>query len=105
MTAVWLTVVFPAARPLSCGIRPCSFAFGAGQFDRPENPKNAKILQRYINWYYASVGISVMVSVTVIVYSNYEGLDCRNWNSCWFNVVISCHVFLGLLSLCKSESK
>ncbi|PWA52611.1 Major facilitator superfamily domain, general substrate transporter [Artemisia annua] len=98
MTSLWLTAVFPAARPFSCdlkvggcakpthaqiallftsfaimsigsgGIRPCSLAFGADQFDRPENPKNAKILQRYFNWYYASVGISVMVSVTVIVY-------------------------------------
>nr|GEZ88555.1 protein NRT1/ PTR FAMILY 1.1-like [Tanacetum cinerariifolium] len=90
MSAVWLTAVFPAARPLSCdlkvlglyqtnpaqialffaivyigacGIRPCSFAFGAGQFDRPKNPKNAKILQCYINWHdYASFEISFMLS-------------------------------------------
>ncbi|GJV82334.1 NRT1/ PTR family 1.1-like protein [Tanacetum coccineum] len=98
MTSLWLTAVFPSARPLSCdlkvggctkpthaqiallftsfaimsigagGIRPCSLAFGADQFDRSQNPKNAKILQRYFNWYYASVGISVMISVTVIVY-------------------------------------
>ncbi|XP_071723681.1 protein NRT1/ PTR FAMILY 1.1-like [Rutidosis leptorrhynchoides] len=98
MTMLWLTAVFPSARPISCepkveicakphaaqitflfvsfaimsigsgGIRPCSLAFGADQFDRPENPKNAKILQRFFNWYYVSVGISVMLSVTVIVY-------------------------------------
>lgn len=95
---LWFTAVFPAARPSSCdarvelctkpneaqiallfisfaimslgsgGIRPCSLAFGADQFDQPENPENAKILQRFFNWYYASVGISVMISVTVIVY-------------------------------------
>ncbi|KVI11587.1 protein NRT1/ PTR FAMILY 1.1-like [Cynara cardunculus var. scolymus] len=98
MTMVWLTAVFPTARPDHCdpriesctkpheaqiallflsfaimsigsgGIRPCSLAFGADQFDRPENTENAKILQRFFNWYYASVGISVMISVTVIVY-------------------------------------
>nr|XP_043619273.1 protein NRT1/ PTR FAMILY 1.2-like [Erigeron canadensis] len=98
MTMLWLTAVFPTARPFTCrpnveicakpheaqmallfisfvimsigtgGIRPCSLAFGADQFDRPGNPENAKILQRFFNWYYASVGISVMLSVTVIVY-------------------------------------
>lgn len=99
---VWLTTLFPAARPRSCdptvesctkpnhlqlallfmsfavmsigsgGIRPCSLAFGADQFDQPENPENPKILQRFFNWYYASVGISVMISVTVIVYIQTE---------------------------------
>ncbi|KAL7590742.1 hypothetical protein Lser_V15G39174 [Lactuca serriola] len=102
MTMVWLTTLFPAARPRSCdptvesctkpnhlqlallfmsfavmsigsgGIRPCSLAFGADQFDQPENPENPKILQRFFNWYYASVGISVMISVTVIVYIQTE---------------------------------
>ncbi|KAF4384773.1 hypothetical protein F8388_002932 [Cannabis sativa] len=50
------------------GIRPCSLAFGADQLDKPENPNNKRILQSFFNWYYASVGISVMVSVTAIVY-------------------------------------
>ncbi|XP_021903128.1 protein NRT1/ PTR FAMILY 1.2-like [Carica papaya] len=50
------------------GVRPCSLAFGADQLDKPENPNNARILQSFFNWYYASVGISVMISVTVIVY-------------------------------------
>ncbi|XP_052200354.1 protein NRT1/ PTR FAMILY 1.2-like [Diospyros lotus] len=50
------------------GIRPCSLAFGADQFDRPENPKNERVLQSFFNWYYASVGISVMISITVIIY-------------------------------------
>ncbi|XP_022720162.1 protein NRT1/ PTR FAMILY 1.1-like [Durio zibethinus] len=50
------------------GIRPCSMAFGADQFDNPSNPKNDRILQSFFNWYYASVGISIMISITVIVY-------------------------------------
>ncbi|KAK9269222.1 hypothetical protein L1049_000992 [Liquidambar formosana] len=50
------------------GIRACSLAFGADQFDKPDNPKNDRILQTFFNWYYASVGISVILSVTIIVY-------------------------------------
>ncbi|XP_065850940.1 protein NRT1/ PTR FAMILY 1.1-like [Euphorbia lathyris] len=49
------------------GIRPCSLAFGADQFDNPKKPQNEKTLQSYFNWYYASVGISVMISVIFIV--------------------------------------
>ncbi|KAL6221842.1 hypothetical protein ACLB2K_005234 [Fragaria x ananassa] len=99
MVLLWLTAIFPQARPPHCdaksgekcvppsyaqlmllfsafglmsigsgGIKPCSLAFGADQLYKPENPKSAKILQSFFNWYYASVGISVMVAVTVIVY-------------------------------------
>ncbi|XVF29800.1 hypothetical protein REPUB_Repub16aG0002400 [Reevesia pubescens] len=50
------------------GIRPCSLAFGADQFYNPSNPKNERVLQSFFNWYYASVGISIMISITVIVY-------------------------------------
>ncbi|OWM66046.1 hypothetical protein CDL15_Pgr015472 [Punica granatum] len=50
------------------GIRPCSIAFGADQLDNHENPKNQLVLQSFFNRYYASVGITVMLSVTVIVY-------------------------------------
>lgn len=52
----------------SGGIKPCSLAFAADQMDKPENPKNAKIMQNFFNWYYASVGVSVMIAVTAIVY-------------------------------------
>lgn len=52
----------------SGGIKPCSLAFGADQMDKPENPKNSRIMQSFFNWYYASVGVSVMIAVTVIVY-------------------------------------
>ncbi|XP_073278697.1 protein NRT1/ PTR FAMILY 1.2-like [Primulina huaijiensis] len=50
------------------GVRPCSMAFGADQFDNPENPSNSRVLQSFFNWYYASVGVSLMIAVTVIVY-------------------------------------
>ncbi|CAI9100372.1 OLC1v1037355C2 [Oldenlandia corymbosa var. corymbosa] len=49
------------------GIRPCSLAFGADQFDDPDNPKNERILQTFFNWYYASVAISVMVALIALV--------------------------------------
>ncbi|XP_050376076.1 protein NRT1/ PTR FAMILY 1.1-like [Argentina anserina] len=52
----------------SGGIKPCSMAFGADQMENPENPKNASIMQIFFNWYYASVGLSVMIAVTVMVY-------------------------------------
>jgi peptide/histidine transporter 3/4 len=50
------------------GIRACSLAFGADQFNETDNLKKEKILQSFFNWYYVSVGISIMLSVTVIVY-------------------------------------
>ncbi|CAL5443023.1 unnamed protein product [Camellia sinensis] len=50
------------------GIRPCSLAFDADQFNKPDNPKNTRVLQTFFNWYYVSLGISIMISVTVIVY-------------------------------------
>ncbi|CAK7337432.1 unnamed protein product [Dovyalis caffra] len=49
------------------GIRPCSLAFGADQIDNPTNPKNKRTLQTFFNWYYASVGISIMIAVLAIV--------------------------------------
>ncbi|KAK4481226.1 hypothetical protein RD792_012109 [Penstemon davidsonii] len=54
------------------GIRPCSIAFGADQFDNPTNPKNQRILQSFFNWYYASLGISLIIAVTVVVYIQTE---------------------------------
>ncbi|XP_071908790.1 protein NRT1/ PTR FAMILY 1.2-like isoform X2 [Coffea arabica] len=80
--ALWLTALLPEARPPHCphypdncakpnagqlallfsafalmsigagGIRPCSLAFGADQFDNPENPKNQRILQSFFNWFF-----------------------------------------------------
>ena len=57
------------------GIRPCSLAFGADQFnqlvqvdDLKVKKRSVRILQTFFNWYYVSVGISVMLAVTVMVY-------------------------------------
>lgn len=50
------------------GIRPCSMAFGADQFDDSEDPNNDMILSCFFNWNYASVGVSVVISVMIIVY-------------------------------------
>ncbi|KAL0374371.1 UNVERIFIED_CONTAM: protein NRT1/ PTR FAMILY 1.2 [Sesamum radiatum] len=95
---MWLTAIIQKARPPPCdprlghctkpnpgqyaflftafalisigtgGIRPCSIAFGADQFNDPENPNNQRVLQSFFNWYYASVGVSLMIALTVIVY-------------------------------------
>lgn len=100
--ALWLTALFPEARPPHCqhypencikpkagqlallfsafalmslgagGIRPCSLAFGADQFDDPDNPKNQRTLQSFFNWYYASVAASVMIAILAIVYIQNE---------------------------------
>ncbi|KAK4283821.1 hypothetical protein QN277_000732 [Acacia crassicarpa] len=52
----------------SGGIRPCSLAFAADQLNNPENPRNQGIMKSFFNWYYVSVGISVCISTTLIVY-------------------------------------
>ncbi|CAI9100370.1 OLC1v1037351C1 [Oldenlandia corymbosa var. corymbosa] len=97
-TALWLTAILPKARPPYCeddpnncvkpnswqllllisafgllsigtgGIQPCSLAFGADQFDDPDNPGNGRILQTFFNWYFASLGVAVMIALTVIAY-------------------------------------
>ncbi|KAL7137660.1 hypothetical protein ABFS83_10G108300 [Erythranthe nasuta] len=54
------------------GIRPCSMAFGADQFENPENPNNVRIMESFFNWYYASLGVSLMIALTVIVYIQNE---------------------------------
>ena len=98
MVVLWLTAIFPKARPPHCtpagefcvsantaqlmllyfafllmaagagGIRPCSLAFGADQLENPGNPRNQRTMQSFFNWYYASVGISVTISVVFMVY-------------------------------------
>jgi peptide/histidine transporter 3/4 len=49
------------------GIRPNTAAFGADQFN-PLDPKEKNQLWHFFNWYYFSVGISILGAVTVIVY-------------------------------------
>lgn len=68
------------------GIRPCSLAFGADQFIETDNIKKEKILHSFFNWYYVSIGVSIMLSVTVIVYIQ----DVAGW-------VVGFAVPLGLM--------
>ncbi|KAL6274647.1 hypothetical protein ACE6H2_025339 [Prunus campanulata] len=126
---LWLTAVFPQARPVHCddpskekcvsantaqvmllfasfglmsigsgGIRPCSLAFGADQLDKPDSPKNEKVLQSFFNWYYASVGVSVMFAVTVIVYVQVQ----LGW-VVGFGVPVGLMLLSGLLFLLGSS--
>ncbi|KAL5850462.1 hypothetical protein ACOSQ4_008475 [Xanthoceras sorbifolium] len=95
MVLLWLTAIFPAARPHPCGqlsdscesptmnqlmmlyasfglmsigaggIRASSAPFGADQLD---NLKNGGMLQTYFGWYAVSTTVSYIVAVTCIVY-------------------------------------
>ena len=47
---------------------PVPLAFTVDQINNPENPHNERTMKSLFNWYYASVGISVTVSMTFIVY-------------------------------------
>ncbi|KAI4347099.1 hypothetical protein L6164_007948 [Bauhinia variegata] len=99
---LWLTSIIPQARPPHCklsiercetpnggqfmflvssfalmsigagGIRPCSLAFGADQLYNPENPENERLMKSFFSWYYVSVGVSIAVSATFIVYIQYK---------------------------------
>ncbi|XP_062110135.1 protein NRT1/ PTR FAMILY 3.1 [Humulus lupulus] len=51
----------------SGGIRPCVVAFGADQFDENDPKQNTK-RWKYFNWYYFTMGASILVAVTVLVY-------------------------------------
>uniref|UniRef100_A0A7N0T673 Uncharacterized protein n=1 Tax=Kalanchoe fedtschenkoi TaxID=63787 RepID=A0A7N0T673_KALFE len=49
------------------GIRPCAVAFGADQFNESD-PKQKAWIWKYFNWYYFSMGVSILLAVTVLVY-------------------------------------
>ncbi|KAJ7544429.1 hypothetical protein O6H91_09G079300 [Diphasiastrum complanatum] len=49
------------------GIRPCVAAFGADQFDQ-NDPEERKNSSKFFNWYYFSLGLSLLFAVTVLVY-------------------------------------
>lgn len=51
----------------SGGIRPCVVAFGAEQFDETD-PNEKTRIWNFFNWYYFTMGVSILVAVTVIVY-------------------------------------
>ncbi|KAK6236823.1 hypothetical protein SCA6_012160 [Theobroma cacao] len=97
MVLLWLTAMFPQARPYcdqfssicesptapqllflyfslglmsigTGGIRSSSLVFGADQLNKGINPENAETLQSFFSWYYASVSFSALIAVTGIVY-------------------------------------
>ncbi|KAJ7545609.1 hypothetical protein O6H91_08G003700 [Diphasiastrum complanatum] len=51
----------------SAGIRPCIAPFGAEQFDE-QDPKQKKQLESFFSWYYFSLVVSVLITVTALVY-------------------------------------
>ncbi|MCE0481043.1 hypothetical protein HAX54_038423 [Datura stramonium] len=70
-TAVQLAVLFSSFGFISLGagfIRPCSIIFGADQLENKENPENQRLIDSYFNWYYASIGMSTILAVTVVIY-------------------------------------
>ncbi|KAG4943932.1 hypothetical protein AAZX31_17G179900 [Glycine max] len=97
LTTLWLTAMIPELRPscqslmlgcnsasaaqlavlfLSLGlisigagcVRPCSIAFGADQLTIKVRSNDERLLDSYFNWYYTSVGVSTVFSMSVIVY-------------------------------------
>ncbi|KAL5756035.1 hypothetical protein ACOSQ2_020781 [Xanthoceras sorbifolium] len=98
MVLLWLTAMIPQFRPPPCnqftqrckpatssqmailissyalmsigagGVRPCSLAFGADQFNKNDDPNNERVLESFFGWYYASAAVSVLCAFTVIVY-------------------------------------
>ncbi|KAK7261801.1 hypothetical protein RIF29_28121 [Crotalaria pallida] len=97
MALLWLTAMTPKARPHPCdhsaehcqsattpqmaillssfalisiggGGISCSLAFGADQLNKKTNPNNQRVLETFISWYIASQAISVVFSLTGIIY-------------------------------------
>ncbi|XP_060172837.1 protein NRT1/ PTR FAMILY 1.2-like [Lycium barbarum] len=119
---LWITAMIPKARPPPCdlstqacksatpaqytllvssfmlmsigagGVRPCSLAFGANQFDKRDNPNNKRILETFFNWYYVSAMIGVLIAMTGIVYLQ----DQMGWKV-GFGVPAIIMFFSGLL--------
>ncbi|KAF8407075.1 hypothetical protein HHK36_006200 [Tetracentron sinense] len=70
-TPAQLAILFSSYGLMSIGagcIRPFSIAFGADQLDKKDNPNNERVLQSFFNWYYASIGVSTVLALTIIVY-------------------------------------
>lgn len=51
----------------SGGIRPCSIAFGADQFD-PTTESGKRGINSFFNWYYFTLTMAVAISSTFIIY-------------------------------------
>nr|AQX43137.1 NPF family transporter [Pinus pinaster] len=73
------------------GIRPCSVAFGADQFDYTSE-KGKRSIQSFFNWYYFSFTIAMMVALTIIVYIQ----DDVSWS--WGLCIPTSLMFLSVTS-------
>ena len=128
MTLLWLTAMVPQLKPQLCDsfnhscsssqsaklallfssfglmsigagcIRPWSISFGADQLDNKENPNNQRVLQSFINWYYASTGLASVFALTIIVYIQ----DHWGWQV-GFGVPVILMVFSALMFLLGSS--
>ncbi|KAL6583921.1 hypothetical protein OROMI_003210 [Orobanche minor] len=49
------------------GIRPCNLAFGADQFN-PKTEAGKRGIDSFFNWYYFTIALASLVSVTLVVY-------------------------------------
>ncbi|KAH0705161.1 hypothetical protein KY290_009856 [Solanum tuberosum] len=98
MFLFWLTSVIPQARPPPCvnsnnicrsaemfqlfflcfslgivaigagAVKSSSLAFGSDQLKREVFQDNARLMERYFSWYYASYALSILVALTCLVY-------------------------------------
>ncbi|XP_030511698.2 protein NRT1/ PTR FAMILY 3.1-like [Rhodamnia argentea] len=74
------------------GIRPSVVAFGADQFELTD-PKQSTKTWNYFNWYYFVMGVSIVVSVMVLVYIQ----DNIGWG--WGLRIPTILMFLSLVAL------
>ncbi|CAN0826350.1 Protein NRT1/ PTR FAMILY 1.2 [Linum grandiflorum] len=70
-TPTQLAILYASLGLVSVGsgcLLPCSMAFGADQLDNKDNPNNERVLQGFLNWYYAFSGVATLLGLTVVVY-------------------------------------
>uniref|UniRef100_A0A7N0VHM3 Uncharacterized protein n=1 Tax=Kalanchoe fedtschenkoi TaxID=63787 RepID=A0A7N0VHM3_KALFE len=71
-TPAQLALLFASLAMISVGsgsLRPCSLAFGADQLDQRSGGSSKKYaLESYFNWYYTLAAVSVLISLTGMVY-------------------------------------
>uniref|UniRef100_A0A0D6R3B4 Major facilitator superfamily (MFS) profile domain-containing protein n=1 Tax=Araucaria cunninghamii TaxID=56994 RepID=A0A0D6R3B4_ARACU len=79
------------------GIRPCSIAFGADQFDYTSD-KGKRSIASFFNWYYFSFTVAVMISLTIIVYIQ----DSVSWG--WGMGIPTALMFLSVTSFFLGKS-
>ena len=76
----------------SGGVRGSLAPLGADQFNN-HNPKEAKALATFFNWYLLSITIGATIGVTVVVYMNTE----VGWQ--WGFLISTLAAFLGFIGL------